>query len=173
LWLLSPTSTLADEGDDALTDTLTTTIDITIRAGTSTLRVQRGDELVSTEVIEVGGDDVDSAIIEHVRGTSGVVIGPRTAERIKLDLGAAPQMTIKGRSVATGVPAEHDVMMDDVQRVALLAMEPLAQRLRATTAGQPRPPSELRLAGGGALLSVLDQHLRRMAGITAPTTSII
>ena len=128
-------------------------ISVTIRRATSTVVVFRGEELVSTEVIDVGGDDVDAAITEHVRTSAGIEIGPRTAERIKIELGGAAQLSIKGRSLETGVPASCDVVVDEVQQAALAAMEPVVGRLDGLLQRWGRKTSEVHLDGGGALLA--------------------
>ena len=147
-----------------------TSICVTIRRATSTVEVRRGDELLSSEVIDVGGDEVDAAITEFVRTSTGLQIGPRTAERIKLDLGGASQMTIKGRSLETGAPADGDVVVDEVQEVALGAMEPLVNRIGKVFVHHSDPLARIRLAGGGGLLMGLNRHLERVTRTTRPAT---
>lgn len=107
------------------------------------------------EVIQVGGDDVDAAITSYVRTTMGLQIEPRTAERIKIELGEDPVMSIKGRSLKTGKPMGDDVVMREVQVVALAAMEPLFGCLDGHLQRWGGTAVRVHPHGGGALLAGL------------------
>ena len=134
--------------------TTTTNIQITIRAASSTFEVRRGSELVAPEVIDVGGNAVDAAITDFIRTSAGIEIGPRTAERIKIELGGldgSDVMNIKGRSSGTHGPASGPVLMSHAREIGLGAMDPLKAHL-VTVATRSAGPVEVELKGGGALL---------------------
>jgi len=120
---------------------------------------------------------MDDAIAQYVKREHDLLIGERTAERIKIELGsAAPlidrrEMEVKGRHVLEGKPTT--VLLHDGQiREALC--EPVRQIVQAVRDCLERIPPELSadvydrgivLSGGGALLHNLDERLRNETGL--------
>jgi rod shape-determining protein MreB len=120
---------------------------------------------------------MDEAIINYIKREHNLLIGERTAERIKIDLGsAAPpvkqqQMEVKGRHLIQGRPAT--IILNDGQIREALA-DPIRQIVQAVRDALERIPPELSadvfdrgivLSGGGALLQNLDDRLRKETGL--------
>jgi rod shape-determining protein MreB len=120
---------------------------------------------------------MDEAIITYVKKEHDLLIGERTAERIKMELGsAAPlmdvkEMEVKGRHVLEGKPTT--VILNDGQIREALA-DTVRMIVQAVRDGLERIPPELSadvydrgivLSGGGALLQRLDDRLRRETGL--------
>jgi rod shape-determining protein MreB len=120
---------------------------------------------------------MDVAIIQYLKRKYNLLIGERTAEQIKIELGSAYplkeelKMDIKGRDLVEGVPKTL-VITDEEIREALA--EPVATIVEAVRMALERTPPELSadimdkgivLSGGGALLRNLDQRLRDETGL--------
>jgi rod shape-determining protein MreB len=130
--------------------------------------------------VRVGGDKMDEAIISYIRRNHNLLIGESSAERIKIDLGAAcppdngddgPWREVKGRDLMNGVPRE--VVVGQRQIADSLA-EPVSAIVEAVKVALENTPPELAadivdkgivLTGGGALLYRLDQVLREATGL--------
>jgi rod shape-determining protein MreB len=120
--------------------------------------------IVTAKAIRVAGFDMDAAITQHVRREYAIVIGERTAEQVKLAIGAAsPQpgtaeTQVRGRELATGLP-KSVVLRGDEVRAAL--EEPVAQIVQAVVETLSEAPPELAndvldkgiyMTGGASLL---------------------
>jgi rod shape-determining protein MreB len=120
---------------------------------------------------------MDEAITQFVRREHDLLIGERTAERIKIELGSAAalfpprQMEVKGRHVLEGKPTT--IILND-QEVREALAEPVRLIVRAVRDALERIPPELSadvcdrgivLSGGGALLQNLDERLRAETGL--------
>jgi len=145
---------------------------VDIGGGTTEVAVISLAGIVYSRSIRVGGDKMDEAIIQYIKRRYNLLIGERTAEQVKIDIGNAypfetPRtMHIKGRDMIAGVPRNIEITSDEV-REALA--EPLAAIIEVVRVALERTPPELAadivdkgivLAGGGALLSNLDMVLR-------------
>jgi rod shape-determining protein MreB len=150
---------------------------IDIGGGTTDIAVISMAGVVYGRSVRVAGDDLDLAIIQHMKRRHNLLIGERTAEQIKCEVGsAAPletplEMEVKGRHLSEGVP--RTVTITDVEiREAL--MEPVKAIVKAVREALERVPPELCgdivdrgvvLTGGGALLRNLDKRLREETGL--------
>src|ERR1700748_3778682 len=129
--------------------------------------------IVVSQSLRVGGDEMDEAIINHIKREYKLLIGQQTAEEIKLEVGSAfamkeeVQAEVRGRDMLTGLPKTVILSSEEV-RHALDA--PVNQIIDAIKATLDKTPPELSadimdrgivLAGGGALLQGLDQRLRQ------------
>ncbi|MBI3179573.1 MAG: rod shape-determining protein, partial [Deltaproteobacteria bacterium] len=145
---------------------------VDIGGGTTEVAVISLAGVVYSKSIRVGGDKMDEAIIQYVKRRYNLLIGERTAEQVKIDIGnAAPfdeprTMLVKGRDMIAGVPRTVELTSDEV-REALA--EPITSILDTIRLALERTPPELAadivdkgivLAGGSALLSNLDAFLR-------------
>ena len=145
---------------------------IDIGGGTTEVAVISLAGIVYANSVRVGGDKMDEAILNYVKRKYNLLIGERTAEMIKIDIGSAyptdePRtMAVKGRDLVAGVPKTIEVSTEDV-REAL--MEPVNAIVEAAKIALERTPPELAadiadkgivLTGGGALLENLDVLLR-------------
>lgn len=150
-----------------------------IGGGTSEMAViSYGDPIVS-ESVRVAGDKFDAAIAAHIRKRYGVIVGERTAEQIKMQIGSVYplekmqniSMDVRGRRAADGQPVSISVSADDVRDAM---MTPLKSVFEALHSVLERTPPELAadlletgitLTGGGALLRGLDRFLREATGL--------
>jgi rod shape-determining protein MreB len=133
--------------------------------------------IVAAKAIRVAGFDMDGAIIQHVRREYAVVIGERTAEKVKLAIGSAyPQpedgkAEVKGRDLATGLPKTVLVTAAEL-REAL--EDPVSQIVQAAVSTLAEIPPELAndvldkgifLTGGASLLRGLDVRIAHEARV--------
>ncbi len=150
---------------------------VDIGGGTTEVAVISLAGIVYSHSLKVGGDRMDQAIISHLRRKYNLLIGERTAEAIKIQIGNAwPRpdtvtMEVKGRDQAAGVPKTVIVSSDEI-REAL--SEPLSEIVKALRAALEKTPPELSadivdkgvvLAGGGALLRDIELLLREETGL--------
>ena len=133
--------------------------------------------VVSTS-IKVAGDDFDEALVRYMRKKHNLLIGERTAEEIKINIGAAyrrPEvltMEVRGRNLVTGLPKTIVVTSDETLEAL---REPAMQIVDAVHNVLERTPPELAadifdrgivLTGGGSLLSGLDALIEEKTGIS-------
>ena len=149
---------------------------IDIGGGTTEVAVISLSGIVYSNSTRVGGDKMDEAIINYIKRRYNVLIGERTAELIKINIGTAVEdeprsMEVKGRDLVAGVPKVQEIKSDEV-REAL--SEPVNAVVEAAKSALERTPPELAadivdkgivLVGGGALLRNLDILLREATGL--------
>ena len=150
---------------------------VDIGGGTTDIAVISLAGVVYSRSVRVAGNAMDEAIALYVKREHNLLIGERTAERIKIELGsAAPpprqkEMEVKGRHLLQGRPCT--ITLNDGQIREALA-EPVRQIIQAVRDGLERIPPELSadvcdrgivLSGGGALLHNLDVRLRKETGL--------
>jgi rod shape-determining protein MreB len=150
---------------------------VDIGGGTTDVAVISLAGVVYSKSVRVAGNALDDAIINYVKREHDLLIGERTAERVKMELGSAwplrdkKEMEVKGRHVLEGKP--KTVILHDSQIREALA-EPIKQIVQAVRDALERIPPELSadvcdrgiiLSGGGALLQNLDERLRRETGL--------
>jgi len=150
---------------------------VDIGGGTTDIAVISLAGIVYSRSVRIAGNAMDEAIINYVKKEHDLLIGERTAERIKMELGSAAPLTedkemeVKGRHVLEGKPTT--VILNDGQIREALA-EPVRMIVQAVRDGLERIPPELSadvydrgivLSGGGALLQRLDDRLRRETGL--------
>ncbi len=148
-----------------------------IGGGTTEVAVISLAGIVYSSSTRVGGDKMDEGILSYVKRKYNLLIGERTAERIKIEIGSAypvdepKSMIVKGRDLVAGVPKTLELNTEDV-REAL--MEPVNAIVEAAKVVLERTPPELAadiadkgivLSGGGALLQNLDVLLREETGL--------
>ena len=128
--------------------------------------------------IKIAGDDFDEALVRYMRKKHNLLIGERTAEEIKINIGAAyrrPEvqtMEVRGRYLVTGLPKTIVVTSDETLEAL---REPALQIVDAVHNVLERTPPELAadifdrgivMTGGGSLLSGLDALIEEKTGIT-------
>lgn len=154
---------------------------VDIGGGTSDIAViSLGGTVVSTS-IKVAGDDFDDAIVKFMRKRHNILIGERTAEEIKINIGTCykrPEniaMDIRGRNLVTGLPKTVTVTSDETEEAL---REVTAQIVDAVHSVLEKTPPELAadiadrgivLTGGGALLHGLEDLIEENTGITTMT----
>ncbi len=145
---------------------------VDIGGGTTEIAVIALAGIVIDESIRTGGDELDKAILQFFKRNHNLLIGNRTAERIKREVGSAidldPELeiSVKGRDLVSGIPKVRTISSEDV-REAL--RDPVAQINAAVLRCLERTPPELgsdilergiMLTGGGAMLKGLDELIR-------------
>lgn len=150
---------------------------VDIGGGTTEVAVISLGGIVHSQSIRVAGDEFDDAIIGHCKRIYNVLIGERTAEEIKMEIGSAAPLLeeldveIRGRDLTTGLPRTVVVESEEI-REALA--EPVAAIIAAVKASLEQTPPELAsdlmeygiiLTGGGSLLKGLDERLRVETGM--------
>ncbi len=154
---------------------------VDIGGGTCDVAVISLDGIVVSTSIKVAGDDFDEAIIRYVRKKHNLLIGERTAEDIKINIGTAIErpdqkvMEVGGRDLVTGLPKTVRVTSEET-RDAL--KETTSQIVEAVHGVLERTPPELAadvvdrgivLTGGGSLLGGLEELIEEKTGINTVT----
>ena len=145
---------------------------IDIGGGTTEIAVIALSGIVNEESIRIAGDEMNNAIMQFFKKNHNILIGEKTAEAIKCEVGSAmplkEELTIqvKGRDLVGGIPKTTEVSSVEI-REALT--EAVVQIVEATKLSLERTPPELSadildrgvmLTGGGALLKGLDERIR-------------
>jgi len=144
---------------------------VDIGGGTTEVAVLALGGIVVSKSIRVAGDEMDEAIVAHCRKNYNLLIGERTAEQIKIDIGSAYPLgeertvEVRGRDLVTGLPKTLTLTSSEV-RDAL--SEPVATVVDAIRMTLEKTPPELAadimdrgivMAGGTSLLRGLDKHI--------------
>jgi rod shape-determining protein MreB and related proteins len=150
---------------------------VDIGGGTTEVAVISLGGVVTSSSVRVGGDELDEAIIQHVKKEYSVALGERTAEAIKLAIGSAfptvddMMAEIKGRDLVSGLPKTIHITAEEVRKAI---EEPVNSIIDAVKNTLDRCPPELAadvmdkgmvLTGGGALLKGLDERLKHETGM--------
>jgi rod shape-determining protein MreB len=150
---------------------------VDIGGGTTEVAVLSLSDIAVCTSLRVAGDDMDEAIMNYMRRTYNLMIGPQTAEAIKIQIGSTSslpeelKLEVKGRDMISGLPRRAVVTSEEV-REAL--KEPVGQIIEAVlhTLEQLEPElaadlvdNGICLAGGGALLRGLDTVLAKSSGL--------
>jgi rod shape-determining protein MreB len=145
---------------------------VDVGGGTTEVAVISLGGIVVSVSLRLGGDEMDEAIISHVKREYKLLIGNQTAEEIKLEVGSAfrlkeeVQAEVRGRDMLTGLPKTVIISSEEVRHAL---EEPVSQIVDAIKTTLDKTPPELAadimdrgivLAGGGALLTGLDERLR-------------
>ena len=153
---------------------------VDIGGGTTEVAIISLADIAVCESIRVAGDDMDEAIITHMKRTYNLMIGEQTAERIKIEIGSAAPleqeltMEVRGRDMISGLPRKTVISSEEV-REAL--KEPVGAIIDAVTRTLEKAEPELAadlvdngimLAGGGALLRGMDTVLANATGPGRP-----
>jgi len=144
---------------------------VDIGGGTTEVAVISLGGIVTSRSLRIAGDEIDEAILAYVRRTFNMLIGERTAEFLKFEIGSAYALPeelsceIKGRDLVSGLPCSVRINSAELREAI---KEPVAEIVEAVKTTLEQSPPELSadvmergivLAGGGALLRGLDQLL--------------
>jgi len=150
---------------------------VDIGGGTTEVAVISLAGIVYAKSVRVGGDKLDEAIVQYMKRKYNLLIGERTAEQIKIEIGSAypdevdQVMEVKGRDLVSGIPKTMEINATEVREAI---SEPVNAIVEAVRIALERTPPELAadivdkgiiLAGGGAMLKNLDKLLREETGL--------
>jgi len=150
---------------------------VDIGGGTTDVALISMSGIVYSRSLRIAGNHMDEAIMNYLKRKYNLLIGERTAEQIKIEIGSAyalekpMTMEIKGRSLIEGVP--KTITVDDSEIREALS-ESVSAVVSAIRVALERTPPELSadisdrglvLAGGGALLRNLDKRIREETGL--------
>ncbi len=150
---------------------------VDIGGGTSEVAVISLGGIVTARSVRVGGDAFDFAIIQYIKRKHNLLIGERTAEQIKIDIGSAfPYeeeivMDIKGRNLVDGLPKNIQITPKEIREALADSISSVLDAIKTTL---ERTPPELAadiidhgimLTGGGAMLRGLDKLISKETGI--------
>jgi len=150
---------------------------VDIGGGTTEVAIISLGGIVTSKSIRVAGDEMDEAIIQYVKKTYNLMIGERTAEDLKIQIGAADDldeersMEIRGRDLLTGLPRNVTITSKEISEALSDTVLAIVDAVKVTL---EKSPPELAadimdrgivLTGGGALLRNLDKRLSRETGM--------
>lgn len=150
---------------------------IDIGGGTTEIAVISLAGIVYAKSIRIAGDELDEAIVAHIKKTYNLMIGERTSENIKIKIGSAYPldeeltMEVRGRDLVAGLPKMVMVTSEEIREALSEPVQSIVEAVRTTL---ERTPPELSadlidrgivLAGGGALLRGLDKLLSEETGL--------
>ena len=150
---------------------------VDIGGGTTDIAVISLAGVVYGKSVRVAGNELDDAIILHARKAHNLLIGERTAEQIKMEIGSAypleqpMTMEIKGRHLIEGVPKTITISDDEIREALAETVNVIVDAVRVAL---ERTPPELSadivdrgivLTGGGSMLKNLDKRLREETGL--------
>lgn len=152
---------------------------VDIGGGTTEVAVISLGGIVTSKSIRVGGDELDNSIINYIKREYSLMIGERTAEKVKINVGSADidgeikgkTMEIRGRDLVSGLPKTKEVSAEEIHEAM---KEPIVQIIDAIKSTLEKTPPELSsdimeqgivLTGGGALLDGLDRLISKKTGM--------
>lgn len=163
---------------------------VDIGGGTTDVAVISLAGIVYSHSVRVAGNAMDEAIIDHVRRKHNLLIGERSAESIKIQVGSAfplsnpIRMEVRGRELARGIPGTVTVTDAEIREALSGCVGSIVTAIRVALERTPPEVSAdiadhgIVLAGGGALLRNLDSRIRNETGLPVaiaedPLTSVV
>ena len=150
---------------------------VDIGGGTTEVAIMSLADIATCQSIRIGGDDMDEAVINHLKKTYNLLVGEARAEKVKIQLGSAAAMEeeltmeIAGRDTISGLPRKIVITSEEI-REAL--REPVAGIIDAVTYTLEKAEPELaadlidngiHICGGGSLLRGMDTVLTNSTGL--------
>jgi rod shape-determining protein MreB and related proteins len=150
---------------------------VDIGGGTTDVAVISLGGIVVSESVKVAGDRFDEAIVRHMRKAHNMLIGERTAEEMKVQIGCATPkednkvMEVRGRDLVSGLPKNIQVNSEEMLEALRESVDQVAEAVH--TVLERTPPelaadictSGLVMTGGGSLLWGLDKHISKKTGV--------
>mgnify|MGYP002624332834 CR=1 FL=1 len=148
-----------------------------IGGGTTEVSVISLGGMVTTNSIRIGGDEFDEAVIKHVRSVHNLIIGQRTAERLKIEIGNAipdktiEKMEIKGNDAITGLPRRLEVDSVEVREALKDTINEIVEEIKRTLGLTPPELAAdivergIVMTGGGSMLKGLPKLISKETGV--------
>jgi rod shape-determining protein MreB len=163
---------------------------VDIGGGTTEIALISLSGIVNHESIRIAGDEMTNAIIQYFKKNFNVLIGDRTAEMIKCQVGSAIPLDeevvieVKGRDIVQGVPKMMEVSSEDIRNALNESITAIVDAVRTLLEKTPPELSAdifdrgIMLTGGGALLKGLDDRLRKETNLPVhvaedPLTAVV
>ena len=150
---------------------------VDIGGGTSEVAVISLGGIVTSKSLRIAGDELDESIVHYIKKEYNLMIGERTAELIKVTIGAAypkPKeeiMEIRGRDLITGLPKNLSITSAEITDAIKEPINAIIDSIKLTLEKTPPELASdimdrgIMLTGGGALLSGLDKLIREETGM--------
>lgn len=150
---------------------------VDIGGGTTDVAIISLGGIVTSKSLRIGGDEMDESIINYIKREYNLMIGERTAEEVKIQIGSAfpkqkeETMDIRGRDLVSGLPKTLKITSIEIQEAL---KDPVSSIIDAIKMTLEKTPPELAadimdrgimLTGGGALLSGIDKLIRQETGM--------
>lgn len=150
---------------------------VDIGGGTTEVAIISLGGIVTSRSVRIAGDSMDEAIIQYIKKAYNLLIGERTAEQLKMEIGSATQMDqpltmdIRGRDILSGLPKTMNITSDEITDALADTINSIVDAVKITLEKSPPELSAdimdrgIVLTGGGALLKNLDELLKKETGM--------
>ncbi len=151
---------------------------VDIGGGTSEVAVISLGGIVTSKSLRIAGDDFDQAIVHYIKKEYNLMIGERTAEAIKVGIGAVysveendGSMEVRGRDLVTGLPKNIEIFSEEITKALEESINAIVDSIKFTLEKTPPELASdimdrgIMLTGGGALLKGLDRLINQETGI--------
>jgi rod shape-determining protein MreB len=150
---------------------------VDIGGGTTEVAVISLYGIVYANSLRVGGDELDTSIVNYIKRKYSLLIGETTAEQVKMSIGSAyplgeeVSIEVRGRDIVSGIPKTHEITDEEVREALKESVDKMVEAVRIAL---EKTPPELAadivdrgivLTGGGALLKNLDKRLSSETGL--------
>ena len=147
---------------------------VDIGGGTTNVAIVASGKIIRVRAERIGSSDINTALINHVRRHRGLLVGAKSAERLKLELASAVvptnlahEIPINGRDVLTGMPRSIEITAGEIYPVAQEVVRKIVDGISSTLRELPAEVAGdiydrgIILTGGGAQFGGLDDYLRQ------------
>ncbi len=154
---------------------------VDIGGGTTEVAIMSLGDIAVCESVRVAGDDMDEAVINHMKKTYNLMIGEQTAERLKIEIGSAAPvagweektMEVRGRDMISGLPRKTVVTSEEIREALQEPVHAITEAVtRTLEKAEPELAADLvengvTMAGGGSLLRGLPMLVSNATGLPA------
>jgi rod shape-determining protein MreB len=150
---------------------------VDVGGGTTEVAIISLGGIVTSRSIRIGGDELDESIVQYIKRQYNLLIGERTAEEVKIDIGSAYPKTsenikeVKGRDLVTGLPKTIEISSQEIREAIAEPVNSIIEAIKFTLEKTPPELASdimdkgLMLTGGGALLEGLDRRVIEETGM--------
>jgi len=148
---------------------------VDIGGGTTNVAIVAGGKIIRARADRIGSSSIDAAIVNHVRRHRALLVGAKTAERLKLELASATvpenlaqEIPINGSDILTRMPRSIEITAGEIYPIAQEVVRKIVAGVNATLGELPPEVAGdiydrgIVLTGGGALFGGLDDYLREV-----------
>lgn len=146
---------------------------VDIGGGTTDVAIISLGGIVTSKSLRIAGDEIDQSIVSYIKREYNLMVGDRTAEEIKIEIGSAypseneKTMEIRGRDLVTGLPKILTITATEIREALSEPINAIIDAIKSTLEKTPPELSAdimdrgIMLTGGGAMLSGLDMLVRK------------